>query len=132
MNIFDNTSTDKLFIRPFLIPDPNSRFSEFIEVNVYKIFGTDPEFTQFSAFESGYNISFTLTSCTDLRYLADRNLLVEVILSPSVGQPIQVGSEEGFELVGITPPPSPDKTLYVYTFKTNKPNNKPFKERIYD
>ncbi len=131
MNILQNIAVDSLLIRTFLVPDSNSLLSDFIKIPVIKIFGPDPTFVQFSPFESGYEITFTLTTCADLRYIADQNLLVEMVAVPTVGDPVQIGAEEGFRLTGIIPPPSPDKNLYVYTFKTSKPNNQPFKTRSY-
>ena len=131
MNILNNIAPDSLLIRTFLVPDGNSLLSDFLKIPVHRIFGPDPQFVQFSPFESGYEITVTLTTCEDLRYIADQNLLVELVVVPTVGNPVQIGAEEGFELTGIIPPPTPDKTLYVYTFKTKKPNNQPFKTRSY-
>lgn len=131
MNILQNIAPDSLLIRTFLVPDGNSRLSDFVKIPVERIFGPDPQFVQFSPFESGYEITVTLTTCIDLRYIADQNLLVELVAVPTIGNPIQLGAEEGFRLTGIITPPSPDKTLFVYTFKTNKPNNQPFKIRNY-
>ncbi len=101
-------------------------------VPLHRIFGTDPEFVQYSAFENGYEITVTVTSCEDLRHIADYNYLSELVVVTGDDKYYQIGSEEGFELVGIIPPPSPDKTLFVYTFKTNKPNNQPYQIRTYD
>lgn len=131
MNVLQNIAVDSLLIRTFLVPDSNSLLSDFVKIPVYKIFGPDPQFVQFSPFESGYEITVTLTTCADLRYIADQNLLVELVGVPTIGDPVQIGAEEGFKLTGIIPPPSPDKTLFVYTFKTQKPNNQPFKTRSY-
>ena len=130
MNILNNIAADSLLIRTFLVPDSSSMLSE--RIPVFRIFGPDTQFVQFSPFESGYDITVTLTTCVDLRYIADQHLLVELVVVPNIGQPIQIGSEEGFVLSGIIPPASPDKNLFVYTFKTQKPNNQPFKTRNYD
>lgn len=131
MNILSNIAIDSLLIRTFVVPNSNSLLNEFTRIPVYKIFGPDPQFSQFSPFESGYDITITLTTCADLTYIADQCLLVELVALPTLGNPVQIGAEEGFRLVGIIPPSSPDKALYVYTFKTEKPNNKPFKIRNY-
>jgi hypothetical protein len=131
MNILENISVDSIFIRTFLVPDANSLLSDFVQIPVHRIYGPDPQFVQFGPFESGYDITVTLTTCADLRYIADMNLLVELVAAPTLGSPVQIGAEEGFKLTGIIPPPSPDKELYVYTFKTQKPNNQPFKKRTY-
>lgn len=131
MNILNNLSIDNMLIRTFIVPDGNVLLSHYTKIPVYRIYGPDPEFVQFSPFESGYNITVTLTTNADLRYIADQNLLVELVALPTVGNPTQIGSEQGFELVGIIPPSSPDKTLFVYTFKTQKPNHLPYKTRNY-
>lgn len=132
MNILDNISAKSLLLRTFLQPEAGHKLSEYTPVPLHRIFGTDPEFVQYSAFENGYEMSVTVTSCEDLRYIADYNYLSELVVVTGDDKCYQIGSEEGFELVGIIPPPSPDKTLFVYTFKTNKPNNQPYQIRTYD
>lgn len=132
MNILDNISAKSLLLRTFLQPEAGHKLSEYTPVPLHRIFGTDPEFTQYAAFENGYAITVTVTTCEDLRYIADYNYLSELVVVTGDGKYYQIGSEEGFELVGIIPPPSPDKNLFVYTFKTNKPNNQPYKIRTYD
>jgi len=132
MNILNNIAAEHLLIRTFIEPDVNSVLSAFKKVPIYRIYGPDPQFVKYGPFGNGYDITVTLTTCSDLRYIADQHLLVELVLAPASGNPVQIGSEEGFMLTGIIPPASPDKTLYVYTFKTKKPNNSPFKTRNYE
>lgn len=132
MNILNNIHAKSLLIRTFLTPEPNSVLSDFDrEVPVHRIYGPDPEFSQFSPFESGYNITVILTTCADLRYIADQHLLAELVVVPGGGDPTQIGSSEGFQLVGVVPPSSPDRKIYTYTFRTAKPNKQPYIRRTY-
>ena len=132
MNILNNIHAESLLIRTFLVPNPNSVLADFtVKVPVHRLYGPDPEFVQYSPFESGYNITATLTTCADLRYIADRHLLAEIVIIQGDGSPVQLGSFEGFQLVGVIPPTSPDTALYVYTFKTAKPNIRPYTKRVF-
>lgn len=131
MNILQNISAKELLIRTFIVPDANSVLSDFDAVSIHRIYQTDPEFVQFSPFVSGYMITLTLSTCADLRYIADQHLLAELVVARGDGNPVQIGSEEGFQLIGIIPPPALNSDLYTYTFRTLKPNNQPFKTRIY-
>lgn len=131
MNILNNITIESLLIRTFLIQDTSVPLSAYIRIPVYKIYGPDPTFKEFTPFGNGYEISFTLTTCVDLRYIAMDNLLVEFVAVTTIGDPIQIGSEEGFTLIDVIHPPSLDRNLFTYTFKTLKPNNQPFKIRKY-
>lgn len=133
MNILNNIHAKSLLIRTFLTPDPNSTLSDFaVEVPVRRLYGPDPEFVQYSPFESGYNITVILTTCADLRYIADQHLLAELVMVPGGGAPVQIGSSEGFQLVGVVSPSSTDQDLYTYTFRTAKPNKHPYVKRIFE
>lgn len=130
MNILDNIGTVEGYIRSFYIPKEASDIGEYTKIPIQKIYGTDPQYVAYAPFKNGYNISFTLRTCIDLREIASNNLLVDIILKTS-DKYIQLGSGEGFRIENIIPPPSYDKTYFVYTFTTNKPNNEPYKIRNY-
>lgn len=109
-----------------MIPERGRPLSDFFSVPIHKIYGTDPEFVKVNGFESGYNMSITLTTCADLRYIADENYIAELVVMQPDGVPVQLGSYEGFLLTGIIPPADPAQSLYVYTFTTARPNTEPY------
>lgn len=129
MNILNNIATDTIYLRRFIVPEPNSPLEEFIPFPVRRYYGTDPQFVQIGPFETGYNIDLTVSSCADLRDIPRNNELVEIIFKTGEGRSVQIGSEEGFRISSVIPPPSPDSNLFTYQFKTDKPNHKPYKIR---